>query len=230
MQLRDNPLKIEQTNDQSHTVVSSLWDEKYHSRFGAYTESNHVFIQKGLMDVLSANAGDSVSIFEMGFGTGLNALLTGVVAQKRQIRLEYYSVEQLPLEKEVWSRLNHADFVSEEYRTMFEAIHRAPWNEFQDIHPYFQLYKAKGKLESLNWQSLEDFQLIYYDAFAPNAQPELWEEEVFEKMYAILAKGGMLCTYCAKGQVKRNLKAVGFEVESLPGPPGKREMTRAWKP
>jgi len=223
-----NPLEIEQTNDQSHTVVSSEYGEMYHSRFGAYTESDHVFIRKGLYDILDSNK-NAVNIFEMGFGTGLNAFLTAMVANKSQTTIKYFTVEQIPLEKELWSQLNYADFVAQEYSPLFDKLHAAPWNEWQIIDPHFELYKALGKLEALDWSNLKNIDLIYYDAFAPNAQPELWEADVFEKIFGILTIGGLLCTYCAKGQVKRNLKAAGFEVESIPGPPGKREMTRAWK-
>lgn len=165
----------------------------------------------------------------MGFGTGLNAFLTAVVAKKSQTDISYFTVEQIPLEEELWSRLNYADFVAQEFSPVFDNLHAAPWNEWKVIGPHFKLYKALGKIEDLDWANLKDIDLIYYDAFAPNAQPELWEVDVFEKMFGMLAIGGLLCTYCAKGQVKRNLKAAGFEVESIPGPPGKREMTRAWK-
>ena len=172
---------------------------------------------------------NSLSIFEMGFGTGLNAFLSAIIAEKSRISIRYFSVEQVPLEKDLWSKLNYSKFVKGDYSSLFKSLHASPWDNWVDMHPFFRLFKAKGKLEDLSWAELNGYDLVYYDAFAPSAQPELWETSVFEKIYGILNQGGLLCTYCAKGQVKRNLKSAGFEVESIPGPPGKREMTRAWK-
>lgn len=219
-------MKLSRTNDNSHTVISSIWNEAYHSRFGAWTESQYVFIKYGLLQVL--NIDRTTRVFEMGFGTGLNAYLTALHASKFSSPIHYSTVELFPLEEELWKNLNYAEFGDYKSASLFNNIHASDWEIEIPVSEYFTIYKMKGKIEEIELKP-ESFDLIYFDAFAPNAQPELWEIPIFQKMIDALMPGGLLTTYCAKGQVKRNMKAVGFDVETVPGPPGKREMTLARK-
>lgn len=198
------------TADGSHTIAIPDLKVTYHSTHGAIQESLHVFIQAGLQ-VIQAPL---VRIFEMGFGTGLNALLTMKYAT---IPVYYYSVERFPLTEEEVAGLSYGN-----------TLHQHPWNEDVKISEQFTLHKAHGSLLAIT--PLQTFHLIYYDAFAPAAQPELWTKEVFEKLYSFLEPGGILVTYCSKGDVRRAMLAAGFIVEKLAGPPGKREMLRARRP
>lgn len=217
------------TQDGSHSITASRFGVSYHSKYGAITESRHVFIQAGLYPLLLKNSAQ-VSILEMGLGTGLNALLTYHEMLKRPIPLYYEAIERFPLSLTAALSLNYPALIEEgnvDLLDAFEQLHTCPWESKQQISPSFSFKKRLGKLEELNFSSR--FDLIYYDAFAPSAQPELWTEEIMAKMFDALQIGGVLVTYCAKGEFKRILKRVGFVVESLPGPPGKREMTKAIK-
>lgn len=201
--------ELQLTADGSHTIAIPDLNVTYHSTHGAIQESMHVFIQAGLQAVQQP----LVRIFEMGFGTGLNALLT---MQYATTPVYYYAVEQFPLTAAEVEGLSYGD-----------TLHQYPWNEDVEISDQFTLHKAHGSL--LEITPGQTFHLIYYDAFAPKAQPELWTREVFEKLYSFLVPGGMLVTYCSKGDVRRAMLAAGFTVEKLVGPPGKREMLRARK-
>jgi len=201
--------ELQLTADGSHTIAIPDMNVTYHSTHGAIQESMHVFIQAGLQALQLP----AVRIFEMGFGTGLNALLT---MQHADIPVYYYAVEQYPLTAEEVEGLSYGN-----------ELHAYPWNEDVKINEQFTLHKAHVSLLSV--QPEQEFDLIYYDAFAPGAQPELWTREVFEKLYGMLAAGGILVTYCSKGDVRRAMLAAGFKVEKLTGPPGKREMLRAKK-
>jgi tRNA U34 5-methylaminomethyl-2-thiouridine-forming methyltransferase MnmC len=211
------------TEDGSHTLYLSDLDETYHSKHGAIQEAMHVFINAGL----NYCSKKSLNILEIGFGTGLNTFLTFIESKNKTI--SYTSLEAYPLNPEIVSKLNYTkemDLDSEEMAS-FKKIHQVEWGGYKAINSIFKLNKLE--VELANYQADEKFDLIYFDAFGPRAQPEMWEKEIFEKMYSFLSKNGVLVTYCAKGSVKRALKEVGFEVEPLPGPPGKREMTRAKK-
>lgn len=201
--------ELQLTADGSHTIAIPDMNVTYHSTHGAIQESMHVFIQAGLQALQLP----AVRIFEMGFGTGLNALLT---MQHADIPVYYYAVEQYPLTAEEVEGLSYGN-----------ELHAYPWNEDVKMNEQFTLHKAHVSLLSV--QPEQEFDLIYYDAFAPGAQPELWTREVFEKLYGMLAAGGILVTYCSKGDVRRAMLAAGFKVEKLAGPPGKREMLRAKK-
>ncbi len=210
------------TNDGSPTLYVERFDEHYHSIHGSIQESLHVFIQAGLD--YKAKQQPSIRIFEMGLGTGLNALLTLNYAQQHNVFIDYHAIELYPLTMESINKL--AQFPNFNHPNFLE-LHQIKSNKMLNIGENFRFTKY---LQDINdYKPSQLFDLIYYDAFAPSAQDELWTVEMFQKMYDMLDDGGCLVTYCAKGIVKRTLKSVGFNIESLPGPIGKREMTRAIK-
>ena len=213
------------TEDGSKTIRIIDLDENYHSSHGALQEANHVFIHYGLMEFKNL---DQIRIFEMGFGTGLNSFLTALKAEELNLKVEYHGIEAYPVSEAELLELEYTNLVEEQHRSVYEKIHSVNWNELAVINDHFELKKINEKLEEVELEK-DFFDIIYYDAFGPRAQEEMWSVELFDKMYKCLKKNGFLVTYCAKGQVKRNMKSVGFEIERLPGPPGKREMTRAWK-
>jgi len=212
--------EIVKTQDGSHSLISAHYGEMYHSKHGAMQESLHVFIKNGWD--LRRQGISSINIFEMGFGTGLNAWLT--FKHSKQVAINYYTVETHPVSIQTVEQLN---YVGGNDREQFLKFHQVDWNQWESVSPTFSLYKFKGELQQIEPDM--KFDLVYYDAFAPSAQPELWTEAIFKKLYDLMNTGAILSTYCAKGSVKRALKAVGFNIESVPGPPGKREMTIAYK-
>lgn len=216
--------RIVTTSDGSHTIYVEELDETYHSSHGAIQEAKHVFIENGLK--LYQN--QTVRIFEMGFGTGLNAYLTWRIAEDWNINVEYFGIEAFPVEKFLVESLNYVDTFDEVAKKKFEQIHFVEWNKMVDLSPNFSLHKIHQKIEDFQVISAS-IDLIYFDAFGPRAQSDMWDVSVLSKMFQMLKPTGCLVTYCAKGQVKRDLKSLGFIIESLPGPPGKREMTRARK-
>jgi len=170
-----------------------------------------------------------VSILEIGFGTGLNALITYLEAEKKNLSIDYVGVEAFPVTHEEWSQLNYiTELNSPQLASTYTKMHSTPWEETHSLSPFFKLKKQKKDFFDVDEQDF--FSLIYFDAFGPRVQPELWTMELFKKMYRALKQRGILVTYSAKGSVRRNLQEVGFRVERLPGPPGKREMLRAIKP
>ncbi len=217
--------EIVETGDGSKTIRIVDLDENYHSSHGALQEALHVFIKNGLLEFKEKS---QISIFEMGLGTGLNAFLSGIKAYELKLKIEYSGVEAFPISEDEIIALEYAQLVGDENVELYKKIHSSSWEEMNEMSPFFDLKKIKNELQSLELKK-ESFDIIYYDAFGPRAQDEMWSVELFKKMYDSLKVGGFLVTYCAKGQVKRNMKEVGFTVEPLPGPPGKREMTRAWK-
>jgi tRNA U34 5-methylaminomethyl-2-thiouridine-forming methyltransferase MnmC len=196
----------------------------YHSVHGAIQESMHVFIEAGFK---SACTNQSVcSILEVGFGTGLNALLTAIEAEKTETSIYYVALEPYPLGDEEILSLNYCKQLNrKDLQDDFIRMHQCEWNKSIAVTENLLLHKSKYMLQS--FAHITIFDLIYFDVFAPAAQPELWTKEVFDKMFALLAPGGVLVTYCSKGEVRRNMMAAGFKVEKLPGPPQKREMLRA---
>jgi tRNA U34 5-methylaminomethyl-2-thiouridine-forming methyltransferase MnmC len=214
-------IEIRQTADGSNTLYLPELDETYHSSHGAIQEAIHVFIEHGL--TFLGQDKKTISIFEMGFGTGLNAFLTAQWAQKNQREIRYIGIELHPVPKEIWTQMDY--FQDEE--EMYSKIMSTEWGTYNDIHSDFHLKKIEQDIHEL--QMVEKVDLIYFDAFGPRAQSEMWDLPVLTKMYELLNTGGVFVTYCAQGQMKRNLKSLGFQLESLPGPPGKREMTRAIK-
>jgi tRNA U34 5-methylaminomethyl-2-thiouridine-forming methyltransferase MnmC len=213
------------TKDGSHTVAIPEMDVTYHSLHGAIQESMHVFINAGLRSIQSSG---SIHILEMGFGTGLNALLTFMETEKKPLPIHYSAIELFPLEQQQVQSLNYYVKLNRiDLQPIFEQLHTTEWEKEISISPYFTFLKLKINLINFSPSSL--FNLIYFDAFAPAAQPELWTKESFERLYKMLHPGGILVTYCSKGDVRRAMQAAGFLVEKIPGPPGKREMVRAKK-
>ncbi len=219
-------IKLVTTDDGSHTLHSDVYGVPYHSLNGAIRESSHVFIQSGLrmLSVLD----QKVRILEMGFGTGLNAFLTYLESVQRDLRVYYHAVEAFPVSVRLAHQLNYPQLLNaHDFRKEFYAMHQKEWNTVLKLGDTFRIYKQQSRFEEIDFE--REFDLIYYDAFAPGAQPELWEMKMLKILHKALRKDGILVTYCAQGQFKRNLKELGFIVERLPGPPGKREMTRATK-
>lgn len=216
------------TSDGSHSLYLPEMNETYHSSHGALTESQHIFIQAGLQSYLDHYKAKSVSILEIGFGTGLNALLALRYALEHQVNIHLVTLEPYPLSKEVYGGLNYPGlFEDGEADEQFQALHEAKWEDKVKMNDFFVLEKREEKLEDLSADS--DFDLIFFDAFAPSKQAELWTYEILEKTVGHMAASAVLVTYCARGQFKRDLVALGLELETLPGPPGKKEMVRATK-
>lgn len=215
------------TNDGSPSLYVPELKQNYHSQHGALQESRHVFIKAGLHSFAEQ---ESVSILEMGFGTGLNALLSHFEKAQPQQRIYYQSLEKYPLLPQEWSQITWPELFEQNphYQGFYEALHGAKWDEAVELNPQFVLHKRQGDIKFLALGN-EQFDLIYYDAFSPEAQPDLWSVEVFTKMRESLKPGGILVTYCVKGWVRRAMQAAGLQVTKIPGPPGKREMSRAIK-
>ncbi len=213
------------TDDGSHSFFSEQFGVSYHSTHGAIQETQHIFIDAGLKNVLQQDLAEIV-ILELGFGTGLNALMTWIEAEHLRQKIRYITYEMYPLSIEDAEVLNYQTqlhFPAD----IFRAMHNCSWNECHELSPYFLFEKRLASIESIDFHS--SIHLIYFDAFAPEIQPQLWEQPIMQKMYDALCVNGVLTTYCAKGKVKRILKEVGFKIEPLPGPPFKREITRAVK-
>lgn len=219
--------RIFETQDGSHSVYSDTYGVSYHSKYGAIQESQHVFIEAGLFYKMAGNR-SMLTVMEIGMGTGLNVLMTALEAEKHQVQIHYTAVEAFPITAEEVQQLNYPQQLGRPDQTdLFKKIHDCEWGQMCEITPSFKLTKLHQRFESLDFHDV--FDIIYFDAFAPNAQPELWEEAVMGIMYRALKPEGVLTTYCAKGAVKRTMRGLGFTIQALPGPPGKREMTRAVK-
>jgi tRNA U34 5-methylaminomethyl-2-thiouridine-forming methyltransferase MnmC len=215
------------TGDGSHTLFVPELNEHYHSTYGALTESLHVFIRSGL-DLFEDRS--EISILEAGFGTGLNALLTALGAINRGMKIVYFALEKYPVDIPLVMQLNYPSLLKESHKDadrLFSSIHEASWDEMVEIDPCYHLKKIKGDLCSFIPGDMYD--LIYFDAFAPEKQPEVWTAEIMERLVSAMKPGGVFTTYCVKGSVKRLLKDCGLTVEKVPGPPGKREILRGRK-
>lgn len=221
-----NNLKVIETADGGRTLHSELFNASYHSLQGAMEESMKVFIELGLQYIYPGCV-DKVKIFEMGFGSGLNALLSFQFSASLGIQLDYTGVEAHPVTLQKIQELNYSSLFDEPWRSFYLQLHAYGWNVKHACPPFGQWQKLKTTLQ--DFQTDEQYDLIYFDAFAPDCQPELWSEAIMNKMHLMLREGGVLTTYCAKGSFKRTLKSVGFKVESHPGPGRKREITRAIK-
>ncbi|MEP3211344.1 MAG: tRNA (5-methylaminomethyl-2-thiouridine)(34)-methyltransferase MnmD [Maribacter sp.] len=216
--------KIITTLDGSKTIHIADWDEQYHSKHGAIQEAYHVFIKSGL----SLFSNSSLSILEIGFGTGLNCLITLLEAQKLNLNIRYTGVEAYPVTSEELEQLDYiSELKAEKLVKEFQQMHQSSWEKEVVISDSFRLHKKQEDFK--DFDDANAYNLIYFDAFGARVQPELWTEAIFLKMYAALQNQGVLVTYSAKGSVRRAMQAVGFVVERLPGPPGKREMLRATK-
>jgi tRNA U34 5-methylaminomethyl-2-thiouridine-forming methyltransferase MnmC len=218
--------KIIRTSDGSKTIQLTGWNEQYHSIHGAIQEAYHVFIEAGLRQF----ANRKLSVLEVGFGTGLNALITLLEAPALQLRLQYTALETAPVSEGEWQELAYGSELDQpRAEEFYKKLHHAVWGEFAPVHPDFSLLKLQTDVrEFLVDQPFYD--LIYFDAFGARVQPELWTLNIFTRMFSVLRPGGILVTYSAKGSVRRAMEAAGFKTERLPGPPGKREMLRASKP
>lgn len=214
------------TKDGSHSLLNTEMNETYHSRHGALLESNYVFIERGLEYLFSKKPTNSISILEIGFGTGLNAWLSWLWAEKKKCNVTYHTLEVFPVPEEIWKFLNYG--VSDLEISKFTQMHLARWQQELPMDTLFTLFKDNNALQSASLP-FNYFDLIYFDAFAPSKQPEMWALPMLEKVVATMKAHAVFVTYCAKGQLKRDLKSLGLIVESLPGPPGKREMVRALK-
>lgn len=212
------------TADGSHTAINQTLDKTYHSIHGAYQESQRVYIELGLREAFEKFPNEELHVFEMGLGTGLNALMTAREASIHQRRVMYTAIDAYPMAVEDAKQLNFDSVLATNY---LAKLHESPWNEAIAITPYFIVTKVESHLQ--DWHTTERFHLIYYDAFAPTAQPELWEPEIFAQMAHLLLPGGMLTTYCSRSYVQRNMRAAGLVVEKHPGPLHKRDILRAVK-
>lgn len=214
------------TKDGSYTISIPEMNVTYHSHHGAIQESMHVFINAGLKYVSETLKLTDIYIFEMGFGTGLNALLALLEAEKNQLTIHYTTVEMFPLQVDEIILMNYCEQLHrKDLEPVFQQLHQCDWEKDISITPFFTLHKIKKDLQNFTASKLQN--LIFYDAFAPSAQPELWTKEIFEKLYKMLLPGGILVTYCSKSDVRRAMQAAGLIVEKIQGPRGKREMVRA---
>ena len=214
------------TGDGSVTIHLPDWDEQYHSKHGAIAEAIHVFIEAGLEHWVQKNPKQEISILEIGFGTGLNAFLTSEKSISKNLQINYTGVEAYPVSETEINQLNYASLLDVS-QDVFLKLHRVQWESPLEINNNFTLFKRKQFFSEI--EDIEYYNIIYFDAFGARVQPELWTESIFELMFGALKSGGILVTYSAKGSVRRSMQAVGFTVERLPGPPGKREMLRATK-
>ena len=216
--------EIIKTLDGSTTIHLKEWDECYHSKHGAIQEAKHVFIKNGL----TLFEKGPVSILEIGFGTGLNAFITFLESVKKNQKIDYVGVEAYPVNAGEVLAMNYVEELEAlEFHNIFEKMHKCEWDNKVEICDQFSLTKRKQFFDEID--DFETFDLIYFDAFGYRVQPELWSTEIFQKMYNSLKSNGVLVTYAARGVVKRSMIEVGFTVEKLAGPPGKREMFRAFK-
>lgn len=222
-----NRADIVRTSDGSSTLVHAQLGELYHSRHGAWTESHHIFIRHGLAHFMDDSIA-RIRIFEMGFGSGLNAALTREEADRRKVPVLYTAIELFPINARVVEAMKMPEQHPDE-RDRWLELHHHVWEQEIQVSPYFSLHKIHAAFPDIPSSDPGKYHLIYYDAFAPAAQPELWSVDAMTTCYQLLLPGGRWLSYCAKGQVRRNLREAGFEVEALPGPPGKREITRAEK-
>jgi len=223
-------LKIIETDDGSQTLWVPGLSETYHSKFGALTESTHVFIEQGLEQIPIKKGGNPIKILEIGFGTGLNALLTWEHAISKKVRVHYTALEPYPIPASLIKELHYGQLLEtrQDGENLFQQLHQASWNDTVSLDQYMEIHKLQHAVQS--YASFDKiFDLVYFDAFGPGKQPDMWDREIFAGIYNMMSDEAILVTYCAQGQFKRALKSLGFQVESLPGPPGKFEMVRARK-
>lgn len=222
--IENSEIEVVKTREGIHTLINNRINEHYHSMHGSMQESMHVFIKNGLRAV-NKNLPE-IKILEMGFGTGLNAILTFRENQVLQKHIHYTTVEAFPLPSSIIDKLNYFEYFGKPLQPFFQKMHACNW--FENV-VFGNLILHKINADMLELQLDGGYDLVYYDAFSPTQQPELWTFEVLHKIYEACNKNAILVTYCAKGEVKRTLEKVGFEVKSLEGPKGKREMIRAVK-
>ena len=220
-------LKIIKTSDGSHTIYNSELNETYHSLHGSINESNTIYIQNGLEYYLKKKSRKKINILEVGFGTGLNFLLTNIFFERRKENIFYHTIEPYPLPNEVIEKLNYVSEVGEQYKDIFSLSHNLENDKKNYISESLEFLKSETSLE--NTILTDKYDIIFYDAFAPSKQPSMWKRINLEKIFSHMKNGSVLVTYCSSGQFKRDLKSIGFKVDVLPGPKGKKEMVRAIK-
>lgn len=217
--------KVIDTGDGSKTLFIPEMDEQYHSVNGARTESEYVFLKQGYLH----HPSESPKIFEVGFGTGLNALLTANLAGQLKRKTTFVSIEKYPLDSDLIKQLNYGKLISKEAGQLFKQIHEAKWGVETTISEYFKMLKIEGDLTTHQFQSSDNFDIVYFDAFGPDKQADMWNLEIFENVYNACAPNSVFVTYSAKGSTRRQLRDCGYTMERLPGPPGKRHMLRGTK-
>jgi len=220
----EKEIVFETTADGSLTLYVPNLDEHYHSMNGAVQESQHVYLDAGLLHYIQNNGNippTGIQMLEFGFGTGLNAFLTALEAEKQKVKIHYTALEKYPLSPEITTQLNY----STANQSLFQNIHQSGWGSPISITPYFTLQKLAIDFALFDYPSCYD--VVYYDAFAPDKQPEAWSQELFDKLFSSMNPKGVLTTYCAKGSIRRMMQQAGFFVERIPGAAGKREMLRA---
>lgn len=218
-------MQILKTSDGSNTIYLPEINEQYHSLNGAITESEYVYVEKGYL----FHPDKKQQVFEVGFGTGLNCLLTALKAEQLEKPTTYISIEKYPLDKKIIEQLNYGNLINGNARNAFERIHDCKWNQEVQISEYFVLHKINADLLNFDFNEIDNCTIIYFDAFGPEKQPGMWSPHILSKISSITSTGGIFVTYSAKGEVRRQLTASGFEMERLPGPPGKKEMLRGIK-
>lgn len=218
--------KIIDTVDGSKTIFIPEMDEQYHSVNGALTESEYVFVDKGYR----YHKTETPCIFEVGFGTGLNALLTALEAKKSKRKTTYITIEKYPVGPKLLKELDYGRLISKEAESVFNSIHAAQWEKEQNITNYFKILKIRSDLIDYIFENSNIFDIIYFDAFGPDKQPNMWQASIFNKIFEASASNSVFVTYSAKGSIRRQLQDCGYIMERLPGPPGKRQMLRGTKP
>jgi len=213
------------TADGSPTLYLPNLKEQYHSINGAITESKYVFLEMGYLNHKSITP----NVFEVGFGTGLNCLLTALKAEEQKRLTTYTSIEKFPLNSNIINQLHYGKFISPNAQELYNDLHNCEWNKIIEISKYFKLIKLNADLLKNKLKNSKECDIIYFDAFGPDKQPEMWSPEIFKKIYSVTAPNGIFVTYSAKGLVRRQLSTCGFNVERLPGPPGKFQMLRGIK-
>lgn len=218
--------KIIITADGSKTIHLPEWNETYHSKHGAIQEAEHVYIQVGLDFWLKSNEAEVLNVLEIGFGTGLNAFLSSLYTKQNQVKLNYHTIEKYPISQQMIDEVNYSEILSVDNKE-FNNLHDIEWEKSTEIHEFFKFKKLKVDLRT--FENDIQYDVIFFDAFGPRVQPDLWEKSVLQKCYDMMDENAVWVTYSCKGQVKRDLQDIGFYVEKIPGPPGKREMLRAVK-
>lgn len=213
------------TEDGSQTVYLPEMDEHYHSIHGAIGESLHIYIEQGLLFA----GRKALSVLEIGFGTGLNAFLAYGYAQRENLNIDYCSLEKYPLTEQEYRLLNYPDIIFSEYASTFNHLHEAEWDKTVKISDNFNLNKVQTDLLTFQFDEIPKYDVVFYDAFAPSKQPDMWSDDILHKVAASVKKDGVFVTYCAKGSVRRTLMNAGFTMERIPGPKGKKEILRGKK-
>lgn len=222
-------IRLIETQDGSHSLYNPDLNETYHSFHGAIQESQHVFIRMGLHYYLDLHQSNKVKILEIGFGTGLNAILTYKDLTKKKIKTWYDTLEPFPIEENIWSKLNYIEKLGfNDIEDVYKNMHTCRVDTITELSEGFLFTKYKSKLEEITLHA-NHYDVVLFDAFAPNKQPDLWKLEQLQKVVASMKVGAVLVTYCAQGQFKRDIKEAGLEIETLSGPPGKKEMVRGIK-